>query len=103
MAKRPGVEMSIGTVQLDFTYQTAFRMRSPAAYETLLLDSMRGDVTLFTRADEAEAQWKLITPIEEGWAQETPPVQFPNYASGSDGPAAADEMLTRNGHHWRKL
>ncbi len=104
VAKRPGVEMSIGTVQLDFTYQTAFRMRSPAAYETLLLDAMRGDVTLFTRADEAEAQWKLITPIEEGWAQETPQeAQFPNYASGSDGPASANEMLARNGHSWRKL
>ncbi|MEJ7615900.1 MAG: hypothetical protein WKF30_02740 [Pyrinomonadaceae bacterium] len=103
VAKRPGVEMSIGTVPLDFTYQTAFNMRSPAAYETLLLDAMRGDVTLFTRADESEAQWKLITPIEESWAHEDAQTFLPNYAAGSDGPVAADELLERTGHSWRKL
>lgn len=103
VAKRPGVEMATGTVTLDFNYQSAFGIRSPAAYETLLLDAMRGDVTLFTRADEAEAQWKLITPIEEAWAQETPPPEMPNYAPGSQGPPAADELLARNNHQWRKL
>jgi glucose-6-phosphate 1-dehydrogenase len=94
--------MRTSTVHMDFCYQRAFGYESPAAYEMLLLDVMRGDATLFIRSDEAEAQWRLITPIEEAWSQQRPP-EFPNYAAGSDGPAAADELLARNGHRWRKL
>jgi glucose-6-phosphate 1-dehydrogenase len=101
-AKRPGFEMRTSTVHMDFCYQTAFGVESPAAYEMLLLDVMRGDATLFIRSDEVEAQWRLITPIEEAWTKQSPP-DFPNYAAGSDGPAAADELLARNGHRWRKL
>jgi len=101
-AKRPGFEMRTSTVHMDFCYQREFGMQSPAAYEMLLLDVMRGDATLFIRADEAEAQWRLITPIIEAWAQQPPP-EFPNYAAGTDGPAAADELLARNGHRWRRL
>jgi len=101
-AKRPGFEMRTSTVHMDFCYQREFGMESPAAYEMLLLDVMRGDATLFIRADEAEAQWRLMTPIIEAWAQQPPP-EFPNYAAGSDGPAAADELLSRNGHRWRGL
>ena len=101
-AKRPGFEMRTSTVQMDFCYQREFGMESPAAYEMLLLDVMRGDATLFIRADEAEAQWRLITPIIEAWSQQPPP-DFPNYASGTDGPSAADDLLTRNGHRWRGL
>lgn len=87
---------------MDFCYQTAFGARSPSAYETLLLDVMRGDATLFTRRDGVEAQWKLIAPIEEAWAKQPPP-NFPNYEVGIDGPAAADELLARNGHSWRPI
>ncbi|HEX2271295.1 MAG TPA: hypothetical protein VHH35_17240, partial [Pyrinomonadaceae bacterium] len=101
-AKRPGFEMHTSTVQMDFCYARAFGVESPAAYEMLLLDVMRGDATLFIRADEAEAQWRLITPIEEAWAEQSPP-EFPNYAAGADGPSAADELLARNGHRWRGL
>lgn len=101
-AKRPGSQLHTAMVRMDFCYQTAFGVRLPAAYETLLLDAMRGDATLFTRRDEVEAQWRLITPIEEAWAKQEPPV-FPNYAAGSDGPAAADDLLARNGHKWRAL
>jgi glucose-6-phosphate 1-dehydrogenase len=101
-AKRPGFDMQTTTVDMDFCYEAGFGVEPPAAYETLLLDVMRGDATLFTRADEVEAQWHLITPIEETWAsQGTPPLA--EYAAGTDGPAAADEMLARNGHHWRRL
>jgi glucose-6-phosphate 1-dehydrogenase len=101
-AKRPGVEMETGTAELDFNYESSFHLRSPEAYETLLLDTMQGDVTLFTRRDETEAQWKLITPINEAWASEdAPPLAF--YPAGSDGPAEADALLARNGHMWRKL
>ncbi len=101
-AKRPGTVMQTETVNMDFCYQTAFGVRSPAAYETLLLDAMRGDPTLFTRRDGVEAQWKLITPIEEAWARQTPP-EFPNYAAGSNGPSAADELLARHRHSWRTI
>ncbi len=101
-AKRPGFEMRTSTVQMDFCYQRAFGVESPAAYEMLLLDVMRGDATLFIRADEAEAQWRLITPIEEAWANEKPR-EIPAYAAGTDGPAEADALLERSGHRWRRL
>lgn len=101
-AKRPGAEMHTGTVHMDFCYQTAFGVRLPSPYETLLLDVMQGDATLFIRRDEVEAQWKLITPIEEAWAKQNPP-EFPNYAAGSEGPAAADGLLACNGHRWRSI
>jgi glucose-6-phosphate 1-dehydrogenase len=101
-AKRPGFEMHTTTVDMDFCYQQGFGVEPPAAYETLLLDVMRGDATLFTRGDEVEAQWHLITPIEEAWASQHTP-RLAEYSAGSDGPAAADEMLARNGHRWRSL
>lgn len=101
-AKRPGFEMRTSTVQMDFCYEREFGMEPPAAYETLLLDVMRGDAMLFIRADEAEAQWRLITPILEAWAQQPPP-HFSNYAAGTDGPVAADDLPGRNGHRWRGL
>jgi glucose-6-phosphate 1-dehydrogenase len=99
-AKLPGTDMRVGTVQMDFCYSRAFGVRTPAAYETLLLDVMRGDQTLFTRRDGIEAQWNIVTPIEDAWAKHTPPA-FPNYAAGSAGPADADALLARNGHRWR--
>jgi glucose-6-phosphate 1-dehydrogenase len=101
-AKRPGADMQTAIVHMDFCYQRAFGVRLPSAYETLLLDVMRGDATLFTRRDEVEAQWRLITPIEEAWANLKPP-DFPNYPAGSEGPTAADELLGRNGHRWRPI
>ena len=101
-AKRPGLEMQTTTVHMDFCYQTAFGVQSPDAYEMLLLDVMRGDATLFTRADEVEAQWRLITPIEEAWVNEGART-LPSFPAGTDGPREADEMLARNGHRWRRL
>ncbi len=99
-AKRPGVEMHTGTVHMDFCYQTGFGVRSPAAYETLLLDVMQGDPTLFTRRDEVEAQWRLIDPILDVWSKAGPPA-FPNYPAGSEGPEPSDELLASKGHRWR--
>jgi len=101
-AKRPGAEMEPATVHMDFCYRTAFGVSLPSAYETLLLDVMQSDQTLFIRRDEIENQWRLITPILEAWANQQPP-EFPNYAAGSEGPAEADELLARNGHSWRPL
>ena len=91
-AKRPGTEMRTVTVQANFSYQASFGSKGPVAYETLLLDSMRGDATLFTRRDEVEAEWRIITPIEEAWAH-LPPPDFPHYSAGSQGPTSWDELL----------
>lgn len=101
-AKRPGTEMHTTTVHMNFSYEEAFATKSPQAYATLLLDAMRGDATLFTRGDEVEAEWRLITPIEEGWAQLAVPQTF-FYAAGSNGPTAGDTLTSNNGHHWRDL
>ena len=101
-AKRPGTQMRTVTVQAHFSYQGSFGSKGPVAYETLLLDSMRGDATLFTRRDEVEAEWRIITPIEEAWAQLQAP-RFPNYAAGSEGPAAADALITDDGRSWTAI
>jgi glucose-6-phosphate 1-dehydrogenase len=98
-AKRPGFEMHTATVHMDFCYQTGFGVQSPDAYEMLLLDVMQGDATLFIRGDEAEEQWRLITPIEQAWTAH----DIPTYPAGTDGPEEADDLPARNGHRWRKL
>ena len=101
-AKRPGFEMQTATVNMDFCYQRAFGVESPDAYEMLLLDVMQGDATLFIRGDEAEHQWRLITPIEEAWANDDLS-KLATYDAGSQGPAEAEKLLARNGHRWRSL
>jgi glucose-6-phosphate 1-dehydrogenase len=101
-AKQPGPKMSAIRVNMDFSYRDAFHGEAPTAYETLLLDAMRGDVTLFTRRDEVEAEWRIITPIEEAWA-ELPPPQFPNYPAGSEGPEDADKLIQFDRHQWHRL
>jgi glucose-6-phosphate 1-dehydrogenase len=63
---------------------------------------MRGDATLFTRSDEVEAAWEIVDPILEGW-QGMPPPKFPNYEAGTWGPDEADELIERDGRHWRRL
>jgi glucose-6-phosphate 1-dehydrogenase len=78
-------------------YQTSFGSKGPVAYETLLLDSMCGDATLFTRRDEVEAEWRIITPIEEAWAQ-LPLPDIPNHAAGNEGPTSWRELLEISGH-----
>jgi glucose-6-phosphate 1-dehydrogenase len=101
-AKRPGTHMSTVPVMAKFSYSEAFGGNTPVAYETLILDAMRGDATLFTRRDEVEAEWKIITPIEQAWAQ-IPPPQFPNYAAGSEGPEQAIKLLESSGHRWMSM
>ncbi|HTE83115.1 MAG TPA: glucose-6-phosphate dehydrogenase, partial [Dehalococcoidia bacterium] len=100
-AKVPGQSVQLREVVMDFLYGTSFAVESPDAYETLLLDCMLGDSALFTRSDEVEAAWALFTSILEGWVESKPP-KLPNYAAGSWGPAAADELIARDGRAWRK-
>jgi glucose-6-phosphate 1-dehydrogenase len=100
-AKIPGPQMRIRPVNMEFRYGTSFMSESPEAYERLILDAMRGDATLFTRNDEIEALWGIIDPILTAWHEDrhTPIRQ---YAAGSAGPGAADELLGR-GRRWRRL
>jgi glucose-6-phosphate 1-dehydrogenase len=100
LSKRPGTGMTLRPVSMDFNYGSSFGERSPSAYETLLLDAIIGDATLYTRQDMVEASWSVVEPIQNTWRETR--FDFPNYAAGTWGPAAADEMLARRGHEWRK-
>lgn len=102
-AKQPGTERRAVPVSMDFCYRHSFGDNPPSAYAALLLDAMRGDATLFTRRDGVEAQWRVITPIEQAWVAQSEGMLLPGYAAGSDGPAEADDLLSRNGHHWRSI
>jgi glucose-6-phosphate 1-dehydrogenase len=98
-AKRPGTEMSIGHVTMNFSYREAFGDGARSAYATLLGDCVRGDATLFDRADSVEAAWALVDPILDVWsAARTATV--PLYSAGSWGPRESDLLLERNGRHW---
>jgi glucose-6-phosphate 1-dehydrogenase len=99
-AKVPGQGLTIRTVHLDFLYGGAFREGIPEAYERLILDCLLGDATLFTRADEVEEQWAIVDAMVAPWKRDRP--RFPNYAAGTWGPAAADELLHRDGRSWRR-
>lgn len=100
-AKVPGPTMQIRSVNMDFLYGASFLVDSPDAYERLLLDCLLGDATLFARHDEVEEGWALTDGILRGW-QQSPPDDFPNYAAGSWGPAAAEALLARDGRRWRR-
>ena len=99
-AKVPGQGMTVRTVNMDFLYGGAFRTGLPEAYERLILDALRGEATLFTRADEIEEQWRLVDSARARWANQHP--DFPNYDAGTWGPEAADELLHRDGRSWRR-
>jgi glucose-6-phosphate 1-dehydrogenase len=101
-AKRPGPTVKLSSVSMDFAYKTYFKIEPNTGYETLILDCMIGDATLFQRADNIELGWRTVQPILEVWAND-PPRDFPNYAAGGRGPAAADELLARDGRAWRPL
>jgi glucose-6-phosphate 1-dehydrogenase len=100
VSKRPGNGMKLRPVSMDFNYGSSFGERSPSAYETLLLDAIQGDATLYTRQDMVEASWSVVEPVRNVWLNTR--FDFPNYPAGSWGPAASDQMLARRGHTWRK-
>jgi glucose-6-phosphate 1-dehydrogenase len=100
-SKIPGEGMRIRTVNMDFRYGQAFGAEPPEAYERLLLDSMVGDPTLFTRSDEVDTSWRLVTEVLEGWKEWKAEPSF--YEAGTWGPRASDELMAADGRHWRRL
>jgi glucose-6-phosphate 1-dehydrogenase len=101
-AKIPGAQMRVGSVEMDFNYNDYFGTNPNTGYEILLYDGIMGDQTLFQRADMVEAGWSVINRVLEVW-KALPPRTFPNYAAGSWGPPQADELMNRDGRHWRKI
>ena len=101
-AKLPGTRMQLAPVMMNFRYGTTFGGEVPEAYETLLLDAMIGDATLFARHDFVEASWALITPVHEAWREEQS-TEIPMYEAGEWGPAEADVLIAREGRRWRTL
>ena len=98
-AKKPGTEMSIGNVTMNFSYREGFGGMSRTAYATLLNDCLRGDATLFDRGDSVEAAWSLVDPILDVWSA-AKSVSVPQYASGTWGPRESDQLLEREARQW---
>ena len=101
-AKRPGAEIEIDGVDMDFAYRDYFAPLASVGYETLIYDCLIGDPMLFQRADTVEAAWCAVQGLIDAWAS-APADDFPNYAAGSAGPAAADRLLARDGHAWQPI
>lgn len=100
--KMPGLEVRTRTVEMDFGYGTAFGKTSGDAYDRLLLDCMMGDQTLFTRADEVEEAWRVVTPALTAWETPTDPASMPQYEAGTWEPAEAELLINRDGKRWRR-
>ena len=101
-AKRPGIDMVLNAVDMVFDYKGTYTNQAPEAYETLILDTMLGDQTLFMRSDQVEAAWDLVMPILSTW-QNKKSLNFPNYSADSWGPESAEALIARDGFNWFTL
>ena len=99
-SKLPGPTVRTAPVSMEFRYATSFGAEPPEAYERLLLETMLGDATLFARRDEIETAWAWLDPLLERWANNPEPPDF--YPAGTWGPAAADELIEKDGRRWRR-
>jgi glucose-6-phosphate 1-dehydrogenase len=97
--KHPGPAMRLSPVMMQFYYREAFQSQPPEAYETLLLDVMKGDATLYMRADQAETAWSVLSPILEAW-EEVRSTDFPSYQAGTWGPEEAEILTAQDGRSW---
>jgi glucose-6-phosphate 1-dehydrogenase len=102
-AKMPGSELRTRTVEMDFGYGSSFGMATADAYHRLLLDAMLGDQTLFTRADEVEEAWRVVTPALAAWDAPAAPATIPQYEAGTWEPPEAELLINRDGRRWRRL
>lgn len=98
--KHPGAGNQLYPVNMDFNYEKTFKTTPHPAYERLLIDCMKGDLTLFARQDGVEAMWSVVEPITNRW-ENVPASEFPNYAAGTWGPQKADSMIHNDGRKWR--
>jgi len=101
--KMPGLNLRTRSVDMDFSYGSAFGIAASDAYDRLLLDCMMGDQTLFTRADEVEAAWQVVTPALSVWDAPTDPASIPQYEAGTWEPAEAEFLINQDGRRWRRL
>jgi glucose-6-phosphate 1-dehydrogenase len=101
-AKVPGPRMTLENVSMNFNYSDWFRQAPAVGYETLIYDCLIGDATLFQRADQVEAAWRVVQPVIDAWTVTKKPT-FPDYPAGSAGPDESDAMLRRDGRSWRKI
>jgi glucose-6-phosphate 1-dehydrogenase len=99
-AKVPSTRTQIRTVNMDFDYDTAFATAPAEAYETLLIDALRGDATNFIRIDAVMDAWRVVDPVIQAWENEGGAPHL--YPAGSWGPDAADDLLARDGRRWRR-
>ncbi len=102
-AKMPGPDLRTRSVDMDFSYGSAFGSTNSDAYDRLLLDCMMGDQTLFTRADEVEAAWQVVTPALSVWDAPTDPASIPQYEAGTWEPDEAERLIDQDGRRWRRL
>ncbi|MCC6869595.1 MAG: glucose-6-phosphate dehydrogenase, partial [Burkholderiales bacterium] len=102
-AKVPGTVFRIGGVHMDMSYREAFEAAPGTGYETLLYDCMTGDATLFQRAANIEAAWRIVQPILDTWNDTPRPVALARYPAGSAGPAEGDALIERHGDRWRDI
>ena len=100
--KRPGLEMLLNNVDMVFDYKSTYESYTPEAYETLLMDTMLGDQTLFMRGDQVEAAWEILMPVINAW-KDKPSLNFPNYSADSWGPELAEALIAADGFHWLTL
>lgn len=98
MTKKPGLSLSLKPAEMVFDYFSC-STETPEAYETLILDALLGDATLFMRSDQVEEAWDVVTTVQQAWENNSTQ-ELHNYEAGSWGPAAADELLARQGHTW---
>ena len=101
--KTPGSSLRTRSVEMDFRYDNAFGQPSTDAYSRLLVDCMLGDQTLFTRGDEVEESWRILTPLLQVWDSPAPPDAIPLYEAGSWGPVESELLLNQDGRNWRRL
>lgn len=101
-AKIPGPTMRLGQVNMDFCYEDYFGNKPATGYETLIYDCMKGDATLYKHADTVEKGWEIVQSVIDVWSA-LPPRDFPNYAAGTWGPAAAGQLTRADGRAWRRI
>lgn len=101
--KMPGADLRTRSVEMDFSYGNSFGVTGGEAYDRLLLDCMMGDQTLFTRSDEVEAAWRVVTPALSAWEAPTDPSLVPQYEAGTWEPDEAEQLINRDGRRWRRL